>query len=271
LFDAFVSNFDTLCNDRKVFSKDSILGKGAFWLDKSALQLSATTLLDTHSHAVFFSKTFDLPLSNFQVLPVGCNDEIFYPMAKKTPSQNTQVLYYSSFLPLHGSDVIVRAAALLREKPIQFKLIGDGPDFANVIQMAKSFGLNNITFAPPVPLRRLAIEIAESDICLGGHFGKSDKAKRVIPGKIYQMLAGGRPIIATNYPGNRELLSHGDTAFLIEKPTPELLADAIDLLHSDPASRFELGRKARILYESQCSEAVIGQKLIRIVNETLLS
>jgi len=57
------------------------------------------------------------------------------------PRNTTRVLYYSSYLPLHGVDTVVRAAARLRDLPIHLRLIGRGPDFARTRQLADQLGL----------------------------------------------------------------------------------------------------------------------------------
>ena len=120
---------------------------------------------------------------------------------------------------------------------------------------------------PPVSAPLLADKIAEADICLGGHFGQSEKARRVIPGKIYQMLAVERAVIAADAPGNHELLHHLETAFLIPPADPAALANAIRTLHQDQALRTLLATQGRTLYERQCSEKVITQRLHTVVKQ----
>jgi len=265
LFDAFLSTYDTLCFDRRDVAPDSCWGRLAYGLDRSSARRASHVLLDTPQHVVYFTHTFELPAHKFSAVPVGCQEDIFTPQPAPLPRNTTRVLYYSSYLPLHGVDTVVRAAARLRDLPIHLRLIGRGPDFARTRQLADQLGLSNITFAPPVALNTLANEIANADLCLGGHFGGSDKAARVVPGKIYQMLAMGRPIIATGTPANSELLQHGESAYLIPQRDPAALAAAIRRLHYDQALRTRLSRGGRVRYDARCSEAVITEQLHAIV------
>lgn len=267
LFDAFVSNYDTLCFDRKTFSPHSFIGRLCFWLDQKACNLARQTLVDTQHHAQYFADTFGLAAERLKVLPVGCNEDIFFPQPNKLHNNLTKVLFYCSYLPLHGVEVVVNAAALLSQEPIQFRLVGNGLTYQQVNTLASSLGLSNITFVPFMPQNELAREIAQATICLGGHFGNSAKANRVIPGKVYQILAMSQPLIAADTPANRELLEHGTTAYFCFPNDAQSLASAILRLHNDTHLRHYLAANGRILYIERCSETIITKQLEKIIAE----
>lgn len=269
LFDAFVSTYDTLCFDRQLYTPNSPAGRMAFWLDRANCLRADHVLLDTRSHVDYFVETFDLPRDRFDALPVGCSDAIFTLAPLPARNDPLRVLGYSTFLPLHGMDVILDAAAQLTDASLTIKLIGDGPLHAQMRKQAQRLALTNVTFAPPVSPTTLAREIAAADICLGGHFSSGEKAGRVIPGKIYQMLAVGRPVIAADAPGNRELLTHGETAWFVPPGDAGALAQALCVLAGDRDLRHRLARTGRALYERCCSEAVIARRLEAIVDDLL--
>lgn len=270
LFDAFVSTYDTLCFDRRVFAPDSARGRLAYRLDRSTVRRADHVLLDTPQHVAYFVRTFDTPASRFSALPVGCQDAIFHPQ-RRTESSGAcmRVLYYSTYLPLHGVETIIRAAAQLAHAPIHFRLIGQGPLRGESQALAQSLGLNNVEFVDSVPLEALVGEIAGADICLGGHFGNSAKAERVVPGKIYQMLAMERPVIAANTPANRELLCHGKHALLVPPFDAAALAGAIRTLYAQPALREQIAAAGRARYVSHASERVITERLHAIVKKMM--
>lgn len=270
LFDAFVSNYDTLCFDRQRFAPTSWPGKAAFWLDQSTCRRADHVLLDTTQHVDYFVRTFGLPAAKFTALPVGCSEAIYYPQpaAKQNASAaTTLVLSYTTFLPLHGMETILHAAAALQGVPIHFRLIGAGPLLPAMQQLAARLGLSNLTFAPSVSPSTLAKEIAAADICLGGHFGPSEKAGRVVPGKIYQLLAMDKAIIAGDTPANRTLLQDREQALLVPPTDPQALANAILTLHQDSALRIRLAAQGYQLYQATCSEAVITQRLNTVIEQ----
>ncbi len=268
LFDAFVSTYDTLCFDRQLFPPDSLPGRAAFWLDKIACHLASAILVDTPLQADYFTRMFDLKPETVRSIPVGCNEDIFHHRHSAHRKERTIVLYYCTYQPLHGVETVVRAAVLLRTQPqIHFRLVGMGQTLDNVRHLAEELRLENICFVPFVPLQALADEIASANICLGGPFGASNKAGRVIPSKIYQILAMARPLIAADTPANRSLLSQQENAYLCSQNSPEDLATAILDLHRDAALRQHLGYAGRATYLDRCSEAVITEKLDRVIHE----
>ena len=270
LFDVFVSNYDTLVQDRQTISSKSLFAKLAIWLDRTSCQLANHLLLDTQLHIDFFVELLHLPPEKLSVLPVGCNEDIFFPTEEEQNSESTnecKVLYYCTYLPLHGADIVVQAAQLLIGEPIHFRLIGTGPEYSRVRQMATGF--DNIRFNPTVSLEVLRDEISHADICLGGHFGVSDKAGRVIPGKVYQILAVARPLIASDSPANRVLFGETQSAILIPAGDPQALAKAILTLHSNSTLRQTLLKNSRKLYKAHCSERIITERLTQILQKLL--
>ncbi len=270
LFDAFVSNYDTLCFDRKYFDPASIFGKLAFRLDQLVCNIANKVLLDTLSHQKFFTETFSLPVRYLDFLYVSCNEDRFFPQPGPTLDTSFRVIYYSSYLPLHGVEHIIFAANLLKDhKDLDFYLIGDGINFDRVHRLAKTLGLTNVRFFPPIPYKQLPSEIAAADLCLGGPFGDTPKARRVIPTKTFQFLAMARPVIASDTPGNRELLAHKQSAFLVPLADPSALASAIIEIRDNQDLRKTLAKGGYECYQQKASEQVIGQKLFSIVENTL--
>jgi glycosyltransferase involved in cell wall biosynthesis len=269
LFDAFVSTYDTLIEDRQVNGPGSLLAWSARALDRAACRLASRVLLDTAMHVDYFIEEYQLPAHKFSSCPVGCNEEIFYPRPAVVLNRPARVTYYTSYLPLHGVETVVRAAALLRAEPVHFRVIGTGQTYPAVRSLADGLELDNIEFIQPVPLERLPEEIAAAHICLGGHFGASAKAGRVVPGKIYQLLAMAAPLIATTTPANLALLRHGESAYLVPPDDPSALAQAVLDLLAEDALRQRLAEGGRRLYLEQCSEAIITAQLRQILADLL--
>lgn len=268
VFDAFVSNYDTLCFDRGRFHPSSVAGRLAFWLDQLAGNSADRVLLDTAAHQAYFAETFHLPADRLSYLYVGCNEDMFFPQPMSRSDEEFRVLYYSSYMPLHGVEHIVAAAGLLKDRAkLRFRLIGNGMSYGRVHHLAEQLGTSNVEFLPPVPYSQLPAEIAAADLCLGGPFGDTPKARRIIPGKTFQFLAAARPVIASDTQGNRELLTHKQSAYTVPLADAEALAAAIALLQDDATLREALATGGYECYQRQCSEVIIGQRLYAIVEQ----
>ncbi len=270
ILDAFTSIYDTFCFDRKKFAPNSLWGKIAFWLDKKSAILSDFICLDTQTHAIYYHNTFQIPESKLKVFFVGSDEEIFFPRTET--STEPIVLYYGNYLPLHGVSIVIQAAKLLEiETNLRFKLIGTGHDYKFAQKFAGNLGLKNLEFLPPVPLSVLPDYIDQAMICLGGHFGQSEKASRVIAGKTYQCLAMGKPTIVGENPANHELLTHGYDAWFCEMNNPEALSQAILTLVKDEMLRERLGQNAHNTFLQKAQFSIITPQICQMVNDLITS
>lgn len=252
ILDMFVSAYDTLVEDRQMTGNKSLLSGFLFHLDKYSGKHAKLIFVDTLTQAEYFHAAFGIPLSKMKRVFVGCDETLFHPLPE-IPESST-VLYYCSYLPLHGVNVVVEAAELLQDDPsIKFKIIGDGIEFGKIQKSVQEKRLKNVELAAPMPINQLPFEIQNSLICLGGHFGASAKACRVIPGKTFQMIAMGKPVIVGDNAANRELLTHQVDSWFCEMNHPRALADAISTLFHDSALRDQIAAGALVTYQKSVS------------------
>jgi glycosyltransferase involved in cell wall biosynthesis len=93
-------------------------------------------------------------------------------------------------------------------------------------------------------------------------FGTSEKARRVVPNKVYQAMAVGRPIVTGDTPGARELLSDGEDAVLVLPGDPEALAAALRRLADDGELRARLGANALRRFREVGTPRAVAQKML---------
>jgi glycosyltransferase involved in cell wall biosynthesis len=270
LFDPFVSAYDTLVSDRKVVRQGSMLAYLLFKLDKTALSRADRILTDTLSHGIYYQEQFGVSTRQQHNLYLGADEQLFYPHSNFRKNSHFTVFTYSTYMPLHGVDTIIRAARLCQSYPIEFRLVGDtGPTYDTVRKLAADLNLANVIFLPTLPLRELATEISRADICLGGHFGPTEKARRVIAGKTYQFMAMAKPTVVGDTPANRELFQHMDTAYFCAPNNPKELATAIVNLFENPDLTQEIACRAYELFQGRLTWSRLGTKLARIIQSML--
>ncbi len=272
LFDPFVSTYDTLVQDRGAVGPRSPLAGALHLLDRAAMAAADAVLADTRSHAAYYHETFGVPWTKLHTLYLGCDTQTFHPIAGvyPAPGEDLVVFTYSSYLPLHGMETVVRAAKQCEGYPIEFRLVGSsGPTYRAVRALAEELQVANITFMPSLPFEDLPIEIAKSHICLGGHFGPSDKAQRVIAGKTYHFIAMHKPVIVADNAANRELFTPDETAYFCPSNDPEALADAIFDLYQRPVLRRVLADNSLRLAQGTLSWERLGVKLLNLMRRML--
>ena len=79
VLDAFVSTYDTLCEDRRRFPPNSLAGRLAFWLDAESCRGARRVLTDTAADAAYLRDTFDVPEVKLTPMYVGCDETLFFP------------------------------------------------------------------------------------------------------------------------------------------------------------------------------------------------
>lgn len=244
LFDAFVSTYDTICFDRGLAGPKSLTGKLAYWLDQAACSRATRVITDTQAHQRYFADTFGTPVEKITTLYVGCDEDLFQP--RSSGMESDLILFHGSLLKLHGFDVILKAARLVEQADpsLKFKFICPTDKYRETMREISTGAPGNIQQIPPVPLEDLPAHIADATLCLGGHFGRTDKAGRTIPGKVFQYMAMGKAIIAGDSPANHELLTHDQDAWFCRMNDPAALADAILSLMHDRRRLDKLGRSA---------------------------
>ena len=205
IWDVFISLYDTIVNDRKIVSKKSLLAHCIYIWEWLASRTADFLFLDTQSHADYFTKLFKIQPEKVGYVFVGAETDKFYPQNIIINSNNHfQVLFYGQFIPLHGIEIIIQAAESLVEENIEFIIIGTGQESTKIDRLIKKRKLDNIKRIPWVQYSALVNYINCAHVCLG-IFGTSEKAKRVIPNKVYQILACKKPVITANTPAMKEL------------------------------------------------------------------
>ncbi|WP_262689424.1 glycosyltransferase [Kordiimonas aestuarii] len=197
VWDAFISAYDTVVGDRKLAAPGSLTGKACFYLDKTACGLADMTLLDTEAHAAFFSKCFDIPAARFAVVPVGAEQQfIDWSPADGSPRNGQQftAVFYGKFIPLHGIPTILEAVRILKAEDIHFTLVGGGQTADDTRLWLEAHPLPNLVWLPWVNYEDLPAFLSGHALGLG-IFSDGDKAGRVVPNKIFQMLAIGLPVL----------------------------------------------------------------------------
>lgn len=227
--DFFISIYDTLCCDRKKIKPHSILGHYLHHLDEITLHHGDAILCDTNVHGQYFVNEFHASHEKLHTLYLQADTAIYYPMELERPKKLQDkyvVLYFGSILPLQGVDIVLQAMdALKNRKELYFYCIGPIRD--KKLQTLKPQS-ENIEYIDWLSQKELATYIAQSDLCLAGHFNSSiEKAKRTIPGKAYIYHAMKKPMILGDNPANHELFANDTDVTFVEMGNSKALANEI--------------------------------------------
>lgn len=275
IFDAFLSLYDTAVMDRRIVQPGSLKAKLLRFIDTWSCRLSDAVLLDTQAHVDYFVSEFRLPAEKFHVIPVGSYLQIPLspPLLKREIGRTKgdrgsfNVLYFGAYIPLHGVEVILKAAKIIQDKgsDVFFTLVGTGQLLPGMKELASSLGLKNVIFVERfVSEEELVGYVQQADICLG-IFGQTDKAGRVIPCKVYNCLAMGKPLITMSSPATEGVLTHRENAILCRSGDPAALAEAILLLRNDEILREKIAHNGQEYFDKNYAADAIGKTVLHLI------
>ena len=168
------------------------------------------------------------------------------------------VAFYSGNIAnKQGIEIIVEAAKLLRRREdLTFVICGEGPNRTNLEKLATDLG--NIRLHDLQPKSRLSDLLGMATVHLLPQLAGA--ADLVLPSKLTNMLASGRPVIATADPGTGLADEVEGAGIVIPPGDAQAMADAIEQLLDDPERAASLGKAARIRAEERWSkDAIIGR------------
>lgn len=262
VIDAFTSLYDSAVYDRGIARPGSLSARRYWWIDWLAVRLADVVLVDTAQHRDYFISEFGAPEARLRAIPVGASCEWFDAPTAQSSDDGMLISFYGTYIPLHGIDTILRAAHLLSHQPhLRFEIIGRGQTYKAMQQLAATLNLLQVTFVDSVPAADLPGLVARADICLG-IFGTTEKTTRVVPNKVYQTLALGKPVITADTPAVRELFTPDEHLTVVPAGDASALACAIEGLAADFERRAALSKAGRTYAAAEFSEQPLGRRLL---------
>lgn len=198
---------------------------------------------------------------------VGVNIEKFQPSAAVAPGDVPIVLLASRLLWSKGVGELVEATRLLKAKGMRFRTVLAGePDDSNPDSLPRSmlrqweregiiewWGLRDDM---PAVMHEATVVVLPS-------------YREGLPTVLVEAAAAGKPVIAADVPGCREIVRHGENGLLVPPRDPGATAEAVARLLGDAALRAEMGRRGREIVAREFSDEVVIRQMLQVYEEFL--
>lgn len=259
VFDALMSPYASLSEEHKLGWLGRLLAPLVFYLERSILRRAELVITDTPAHIAYYQQTFGLPSAKLCALPVSAPDVERIASTSSSLDPSFNVLFFGSFLPLHGVDTIIEAASLLKSLDIRFDFVGGSAQ--QVHSACEAAGVTNYTHRSWVPFDELiSRDIPAAHLCLGGPFGNTRQARRVITTKTAQCLAARRPTIIGRIEHDIGFIDK-QNCLLVEQADPGVLAEAIRWAFEHQDCLSDMGKNGRKLYDEELSTHAVAERL----------
>ena len=203
----------------------------------------------------------DVPERSVDLIPgSGVDTAYFTPLPE--PALPVTAAYAGRMLADKGVITLIQAYSLAtsRGARLQLLLAGD-TDKENPGSLAPE---QLREFASAFGIRWLGHVADIRDVWARAHFGVLASRREGLPKSLLEAAACGRPMVATDTPGCREIAIRGETALTFPVDDAEALAAAMTEMAGDAEMRARFGKRARELVEEKFSAEVIGREIVAL-------
>jgi glycosyltransferase involved in cell wall biosynthesis len=201
------------------------------------------------------------------VLIKGSGVDVVNIVPKPEPSTIPMILLPGRMLYSKGVGEFVAAAKLLKSEGVQarFVLVGqsdmgnpDGVPEENLKEWQQEGDVEWWGWQDDMP----SVYFQAHIICLPSY-------REGLPRTLLEGAAAGKPLVATDVPGCREVVQNGDNGFLVPVRDVAALAGAIKRLIEDPDLRAQMGKRSRQIVETQFSEEWVNRETLRVYDSII--
>jgi glycosyltransferase involved in cell wall biosynthesis len=190
----------------------------------------------------------------------GVDVQIF--SQRPEPNEPVKVIMVSRLLRDKGVYEFIGAAKIVRSKnsSVQFLLVGDIDD-GNPTSM-NSEAIASLANSIDVTWLGARTDIAE--LLAESHIACLPSYREGLPKSLIEAASVGRPIVTTNAPGCREVVTHMVNGLLVQPRDAQALALAIEKLVEDPNLRKLMGEENRRKAETEYANEIIINQTHRV-------
>jgi len=157
------------------------------------------------------------------------------------------------------------AGASEKHRNIKLLILGKGDLWDTLQDIKREFGLDSrIIIAGWQPYEEVPKYIMASDICLLPAY-KNDVMKNIVPIKMYEYMAAGKPVIATSLPGIKKEFGNDNGVIYVDRPE-DVLEKAVELIENGGIEKE--GRKARKFVEKYSWDNIVDE-VERVLEEVI--
>jgi len=214
-------------------------------------RMDGIVTINRHLQQAYLQAGF--PPERLFVAPDGVDLRLFAHLPAKEaartqlqlPLERPLVVYTGHLFRWKGVYTMAQAGGNLPQACLLF-VGGMAQDLEKFTAFVQAAALKNIQIIGHVPPERVPLYLASADILvLPNSAGKAISRLYTSPLKLFEYMAAGRPIVASDLPSLGEVLADGVNARLVPPDDPAALAAGIEELLSHPALAERLAHQAR--------------------------
>lgn len=221
--------------------------------------------------------------NRIRVIENGANIELFKPIKDDNALKGIKnrlhindnesvVMFVGNLAPWQGIEYLLHAVPLIVEEnpKTKFLIVGDGIMKNKLESLTKELNIKrSVIFTGSIPYESVPEYMNLSDICVAPFIRTRNESIGLSPLKIYEYLACGKPVVASDIRGVGTLLEGSNSGIPVIPDAHGELAGAIIKLLNDGQLREQMGNNGRELVVNNYSWETTAKKTIEVFENIL--
>ncbi|WP_371231520.1 glycosyltransferase family 4 protein [Pseudomonas sp. QE6] len=185
-------------------------------------------------------------------------------------TNNNYIVYLGAITKIRGIDNIVRALNLINAEKdhARFRLAGFFQESGHLEELSLEEGWRHVDFIGPVK-RHDVPRLLSGARCGLVTFLPANNHINAQPNKLFEYMAAGIPLIASDFRLWREIVKKYDCGILVDPESPENIADAVLEILENPQRSTEMGTNGKRAVFDVLNWEVESKKMIQTYRSLL--
>jgi len=186
---------------------------------------------------------------------------------KASKSNDFIVIFAGGIYKERGILEGIKACNMLRELPVRFLIFGE-MDSTYYSEIKEVDTLGRLDYKGVLPYEKILMEFAKADIGFVCDYPLK-RHMEGLPIKLFEYMAVGIPIIASNFPLWKEIVEKNNCGICVDPTKPEEIAKAIKYLITHPDEAKKMGENGRKAVLEKYNWEKESEKLLNVYKEIL--
>jgi glycosyltransferase involved in cell wall biosynthesis len=211
--------------------------------------------------------------AKIRVLPMGVDLKNRFVPQKGLARQRDLLLFVGRLVEKKGVRHLIDALVLLRQtRPgLQLVIAGWGPDETNLRRQVQQLDVaGHVQFIGAVPQQELPKWYSRATLAVFPFVESRDGDQEGLGLVLVEALGCQCPVVASNLPAIRDVITPGETGELVESGNSTALAERIGYLLDSPEVAAEMARRGRVFVADRFDWVAVSYRYAKAVSDSAL-
>jgi len=213
------------------------------------------------------------------VIPNGANIDLFKPINRDKSAEcigldkkYKYICFVGNLAPWQGVEYLIKSTSMILKRcpDVRFLIVGNGTMQGDLEALAEELGVpDKFIFTGVIPYEKVPLYINASDLCVAPFIVARNAKIGLSPLKIYEYLACGKPVVASDIPGVSDILKKSCGGIVVTPEAPRELADVIIKMLGNKDLLEEMGSNSRKYVVKNHSWSAVAERIVTLCGDVI--